>query len=229
MNRLPAIPLKTRPRLTPSLFWHARRVEPPRFTPVSNKTHFVLPPFSNAPHLFCPYFRMQHICFALLLMAFSSVKITLVNPFENMRRSKRKRRNQNVKTDMQTPVKVRVRDEHGGPWTDALQGGICKKSYRMSRLTVGGKCGCDATSILGVLHCVPLFPVEWGIGLSLAHSHPVCRYLRQENHKAQKVAHGHGRRTTVHRAWRSVRLAKEEELGTAFKVPTLPLPPLPAP
>ena len=45
-------------------------------------------------------------------MAFGSVKITLVNPLENTRRSKRKRRNQNVKTDMQTPVKVRrVRDE----------------------------------------------------------------------------------------------------------------------
>ena len=66
VNRLPAIPLKTRPRLTPSLFWHARRVEPPsRFTRVSNETHVVPPLFSNASHLFCPYFRMQHICFAL--------------------------------------------------------------------------------------------------------------------------------------------------------------------
>ena len=52
VNRLPAIPLKTRPRLTPSLFWHARRVEPPRFTPVSNETHFVP--------------QMHHICFALI-------------------------------------------------------------------------------------------------------------------------------------------------------------------
>ena len=68
---------------------------------------------------------MQHICFALLLMAFSSVKITLVNPFENMRRSKRKRRNQNVKTDMQTPVKVR---DEPGPCMD-VAGRIRKISY----------------------------------------------------------------------------------------------------
>ena len=100
VNRLPAIPLKTRPRLTPSC--SGRRGE--------SKPH-ASPPYQMEHILRCLCFQMQHICFALLLMAFSSVKITLVNPLENMRRSKRKRRNQNVKTDMQTPVKVGVRDE----------------------------------------------------------------------------------------------------------------------